>query len=239
MTLKKIILFPASVIILVGRLTFRSTLGKRTILICQMSLIFILLSLNSECFAYRVEIKHRYSYNELLKIIKSRQICELQYNPSKTAAIVNIDCGSAYYINFKIKKTHTIIENWPSLFFSWQSDTVAEIESSCGTGCLQNVIFIAPTTVIACNSHQYRVSDMEEGDPNISSNRPLLIDPRKKIYICYDENDNIQVYPFPKVPTIYTDKDYFSGSAEIKNNRLIIHYENQKTAKKKDISYPL
>ena len=163
----------------------------------------------------------------------------MQYNSSKSAALVNIDCGSAYYINFKTRLTHTVVNNWPSVFFSWRNDEVAEVVSSCGTGCTQAVIFVAPASVVSCNSHDFRIKDMQKEDPNLSSNRPLLIDPLRKIYICYDNNDNIQVYPLPNTPTIYPPDQYFAETVKIKNGQLVIGYENEKTGKLKLMKYPL
>jgi hypothetical protein len=204
-----------------------------------MFLICILLGSSVESFAHRGNIENTLTFEELQKLIKSHQICEILYNPSKLAAMVNIDCGSAYYINFITKQTHRIVDQWPSVFFSWRNDKIAEVVSSCGTGCTQAVIFIAPSTVIACNSHDFRVKGMEKNEPNLSSNRPLLIDIKKNVYVCYDANDNIQVYTFPKSPTIYTPYQHFVEAAKINNNHLVIRYENEQTGQLKELEYPL
>jgi len=197
-----------------------------------MCLIFTLLSSKTEVFAASHLSQKIISFNQLQRLIKSHQICEIQYNASKTAALVNVDCGSAHYLNFKNKKTHTIVEHWPSVFFTWISDGVAEVESSCGTGCTQAVIFIAPAIVISCASHDFRVKGLGKQEPSITSNRPLLIDAKKAIYICYDGNNNIQVFPFPKIPTVYPPSGYYADQAKLTQKHLMIHYENEKTGRR-------
>jgi hypothetical protein len=179
------------------------------------------------------------TFTELSKLIKSREICEILYNPSKTAALVNIDCGSAYYINFKTKKTHRIVDNWPSVFFSWHNDSIAEVVSSCGTGCSQSVIFVAPARVITCESHDFRIKEMSKDEPPLSSNRPLLIDHHKGIYVCYDAKGNIQIFPLSKSETIYPPEHHYAESAKIQYNQLVITYENELTGHKKTKRYPL
>lgn len=115
---------------------------QKNILTYLMCLIFILLSSN-EIFAYELKNNQNVSFEKLKEKIKANKICEIKYNSSKTAAIVNINCGSAYYINFKTHQTYTIIANLPNVFPTWMSDTVAHIESPCGTGCSKSIIFIA------------------------------------------------------------------------------------------------
>lgn len=197
-----------------------------------MCLIFTLLSSRAEVFARTPWLQKNSLFNELQRLITSHRICEIQYNASKTAALVNVDCGSAYYINFKNKITHKVVEHWPSVFFSWISDDVGEVVSSCGTGCTQAVIFIAPATVVSCASHDFRVKGLKKQEPSITSNRPLLIDSKRAIYICYDGNNNIQVFPFPKSPTVYPPKGFYAEKATLEGNRVIIQYENEMTGRK-------
>ena len=149
---KNTILFKAYIITLAVPKILKSTLGRKTILIYPMFLICILLGSSVESF-----VKNTLTFEELQKLIKSHQICEILYNPSKSAALVNIDCGSAYYINFITKQTHRIVDQWPSVFFSWRNDKIAEVVSSCGNRMYTSCDFIAPSTVIACNSHDFRV----------------------------------------------------------------------------------
>src|SRR5581483_7214595 len=89
--------------------------GRNNILTCLACLIFILLNLN-ESFAHSKQKHPGISFSELNKKIQKKDICEIKYNPSKTAAIVNVDCGSARYINFKTRQTYTIINHWPNVF---------------------------------------------------------------------------------------------------------------------------
>jgi hypothetical protein len=64
----------------------------------------------------------------------------------------------------------------------------------------------------------------------------LLIDIKKGIYICYDNIDNIQIFPLPKHPTIRPPAGFYSEKAEIKHNKLIVTYENGH-GKMKKINY--
>lgn len=200
--------------------------GRRNILTCLACLIFILLNLN-EGFASSIQSKPSASFAELNKKIQEKDICEIKYNPSKTAAIVNIDCGSAHYINFKTQQTYTIINHWPNVFLAWISDTIAHIEGPCGTGCSKSIIFIAPETVVSCATHEYRMKSLNKNaPPDFYNNRPLLIDPKKEIYVCYDDENNIQVFPLLTHASIHPPKNYFSERAEIRNGQLVVIYKN-------------
>lgn len=193
-----------------------------------MCLIFILLSSN-EIFAYEQNNSQNVSFEKLKEKIKADKICEIKYNPSKTAAIVNINCGSAYYINFKTQQIYAIIANSPNVFPTWISDTIAHIESPCGTGCSKSVIFIAPAIIVSCPMHEYRIKNLSQDEPpDYYNNTPLLIDSKKKLYVCYDEDNNIQVLPLPGHASIRPPKGYFSERAEIKDDQLVIIYRNKK-----------
>ena len=153
----------------------------------------------------------------------------LYYNPSKTAAIGSIEYNTAVYTNFKTHDTYIIMPHQPGLIFTtWLSDTVATVETSCGSGCTKSLIFIAPNITIACATHEYRI---ENQDPNIPpdyyNNTPLFIDPKHGTYVCYDENNVIQVYPFPRHASIHPPKDYFANKANWVNNRLVIYYKDK------------
>ena len=227
------ILFQKFIITLAANLNFD---GKKNILTCLVYLIFISLSLN-ESFAYSTQSKLSISFSELSKKIQKKDICEIKYNPSKTAAIVNIDCGSAYYINFKTQQTYTIVDHWPNIFPSWISDTVAHVEGPCGTGCSKSIIFVAPATVVSCATHEYRIKNLIQNEPpDFYNNRPLLIDPKKGIYVCYDDENNIQIFPLPTHASIHPPKGYFSEKAEIHNGQLVVIYKN-KQGKINRISY--
>lgn len=177
------------------------------------------------------------SFSELNKKIQQKLICEINYNPSKTAAIVSIDCGSAYYINFKTHQTYQIIEHWPNVFPKWVSETIAHLEGPCGTSCSKSLIFVAPATVIACATHEYRIKNLLQTEPpDFYNNRPLLIDPKKRIYVCYDDENNIQVFPLPTYSTIHPPEGYYSEKAEIQNDQLIVTYRNSNGIVKR-ISY--
>ena len=160
--------------------------------------------------------------------IHKKETCGVKYNPEKTAAIVNIDCGSAIYINFTTKQTYKIIDHWPNVFSPiWLNDTIARIDGPCGTGCSKSVIFIAPSTVVSCAEHEYRIENLDWNDPpDFRNNTPLLIDVKKGIYVCYDEANNIQAFPLPKHPTIHPPEGFYSEKAEIHHNQLIVIYEN-------------
>jgi hypothetical protein len=118
------------------------------------------------------------------------------------------------------------------------NNTVAHIQGSCGSGCAKSIIFVAPATVISCAYHDYRIENLDpKNPPDYSSNRPLLIDVKRKIYVCYDNEGNIQTFPLFSNKTIRPPAEYFSEKAHIHHHKLIIHYENQQ-GKTKQISYP-
>src|SRR5947207_473639 len=98
------------------------------------------------------------------------------------------------YVNFKTSQTKVIVKDWLDVFSMWKTDNIVHIKSSCGTGCSQSVIFMAPSTSIVCPVHEYRLESLSENEPpDFYNNNPLLIEPRKKIYACYTENNVIQV----------------------------------------------
>lgn len=203
---------------------------------CLAYLIFILLSSN-EIFAYENKNDQSISFKNLNQKIQKNDICEIKYNSSKTAAIVNIDCGSAYYINFKTQQTYTIIDHAPNIFPAWVSDNIAHIESPCGTGCSKSIIFVAPATTVSCATHEYRIKNINQDEPpDYYNNTPLLIDPKKGLYVCYDEDNNIQVFPLPVQASIHPPKGYFSEKAEIRNGQLVMIYKD-KQGKINNISY--
>ena len=137
------------------------------------------------------------------------------------------DCGSAIYINFTTKSIYTIVDHWPNVGTKWLSETVAHVAGPCGTGCAQSIIFVAPATVVSCATHEYRIKNLSENlPPDFYNNTPLLIDPKRGIYVCYDDTNKIQVFPLPTHPSIQPPKGYFSDSAYIHNNRLVIIYED-------------
>lgn len=210
---------------------------KKNILIFQTLLVFTLLSLINKSYANTDKIIN-ISYHKLLKQINKRQTYGIQYNPSKSAAIVSTLMGMPVYINFNTKKTYTIINSWPGLVYAtWLDDSIAHIQGSCGTGCAKSIIFIAPSTVISCSEHEYRIKSLNPHyPPDFQHNRPLLIDVKKGIYVCYDDADNIQIFPLPMHSTIRPPKGYYSEKAEIKHGKLFVVYENGH-GKVKRISY--
>ena len=196
----------------------QNTLGKRSPSIYLGYLGFILLNWISSCYADAIShtIRHHKMYN-------------LYYNPSKTAAIASIEYNTAIYINFKTHDTYTIMPHQPGLIFTtWLSDTVANVETSCGSGCTKSLIFIAPNITLACTTHEYRIENLDPNmPPDYYNNTPLLIDPKRGIYVCYDENNTIQVYPFPRHASIHPPKGYFANKASLVNDRLVVHYEDR------------
>lgn len=192
---------------------------------------------SNEIYAFEKQSNQNIPFEKLNKMIQKKDICEIKYNPSKTAAIVNIDCGSAYYINFETSQTYTIIDHWPNVFPTWVSDTVAHIEGPCGTGCSKSIIFVAPAIVISCTMHEYRIKNLSQNEPpDYYNNTPLLIDPEKELYVCYDEENNIQVFPLPMHASIRPPKGYFSEKAKIRNGQLVVIYKNG-SGKMMQISY--
>jgi hypothetical protein len=163
-----------------------------------------------------------------------------EYNPSKTAAIVFPELGPPVYINFKTKKTYRVVEEWPGIqAVGWLNDSVVHITGSCGSGCGRSVIFVSPSTVLSCAIHEYRIESLNPNyPPDFRHNTPLLIDVKRGIYVCYNENNNIQIFPLPKYPIIRPPKGYYSEKAEISHNNLIVVYENGH-GKVKHISYKL
>lgn len=198
-------------------------------MIFQALLAFILLNLTNNCYAYSDKINN-ISYDALFKAIQNHEIVihDNEYNPSKTAAIVNQEMSLPIYINFKTKKIYKITGHWPGLISTiWLNDSIAHIQGSCGTGCAKSIIFIAPSITVSCSTHEYRIENLNPHyPPDFQHNRPLLIDIKKEIYVCYDDADNIQVFPLPKHPTIHPPKGYHSEKAEIKQGQLFIIYEN-------------
>lgn len=191
-----------------------------------------MLNSNNNCFAY--------SFNEIQEKIHKKNICHIDYNAIKTAAIVNIDCGSAAYINFKTRKIQVIEKDWPNVGETWKSENIAYLRGSCGTGCSQSIIFIAPSTSISCPVHEFRIESLNPDEaPDFYNNNPLLIDPHKKIYVCYAEGDFIQVFRMPSLlqATIYPPKGYYAERASLQNHRLVITYRNMKTDRLKKMTY--
>ncbi|MDR3491718.1 MAG: hypothetical protein P4M12_06700 [Gammaproteobacteria bacterium] len=207
--------------------------GKFIISICLALSAFTLLSLNESCFAS--------SFRDIQDRIQKKDICEIDYSPSKKAAIVNIDCGSAIYVNFKNKKIQNIIKHWPNVFVTWKSENIAHLRGPCGTGCEQSIIFIVPSTKIVCPTHEYRIESLNPNEPpDFYNNDPLLIDPYKKIYVCYAEDNVIQVFQMPKKlqMTIRPPVGSYADEASIQGNHLVIIYRNRHNFAKK-IIYPM
>ena len=238
MRLKKATLSRGSVITLVAHLILKNILGRRIILICQVFLTFILLNWIGSCCA-QPQLSNASLFYKFIKKINTHALCGIKYNPSKTAAIVNDDCRSAIYVDFKTKKTYTIADDKLAnhIFTTWINDTIATVENSCGTGCINVVIFVAPAVVFSCPAHEYRIESLDEHQPpDYYHNRPLLIDPHRKIVACYDGDNNIQIFSLPKHATIHPPRGYFSEKAEIRDNKLTVIYKN-KQGKIKHITY--
>ncbi len=209
--------------------------GRKIISIYLMFLIFILLNWPGSCYA-QSQKNIQSQFERLVRKINTHTLCEINYNPSKTAAIVNDDCRSAIYINFKTKKTYTIANKKPAyhIFAKWINDSIVTVEDSCGTGCANVVVFVAPSVVFACPVHEFRIKSLNMHEPpDYYHNRPLLIDVYRKIVVCYDDANNIQVFPLPKQPTIHPPNGYFSEKAEIRNNKLMINYQTRQGKVKK------
>jgi hypothetical protein len=198
-------------------------------LIYQVFLTFILLNWLGSCYA-QFQLNNTSLYNRLIKKINTHSLCGIKYNPSKTAAIVNDDCRSAIYIDFKTKKTYTISTNKLAnhVFATWINDSIATVENSCGTGCANVVVFVSPAVVFACPVHEYRIESLDEHEPpDYYHNRPLLIDSQRKIVVCYDGENNIQVFSLPKQATIRPPSGYYAEKAEIHYNKLMVIYKNK------------
>src|SRR3990167_2309884 len=144
--------------------------GKKIILIYQAFLCSILLNLSNSCFAY--------SFNEIYKKVNKNEIYEIEYNHSKTAAIIKPDRGgSVLYVNFKTRQMKNILGDWINPGISWKSDDIALIRGSCGTGCAQSVMFIAPSTTISCPVHEFRFESLtSDMPPDFYNNNFLLLD---------------------------------------------------------------
>lgn len=190
-----------------------------------------MLNLNNICLAY--------SFETLREKIHTKSIHNIDYNFSKSAAIV-IQNGSAIYINFKTKQTKTIIKDWPNVFSKWKSDNIVQLKGSCGTGCSQSIIFLAPTTSIVCPIHEFRLESLNLNEPpDFYNNDPLLIDAHKKIYVCYAEDNVIQVFRMPRKlqKIIHPPNGYYADKASIRHHHLLITYRNAHDAVAL-ISYP-
>lgn len=123
------------------------------------------------------------------------------------------------------------------IFIKWLSDTVATLETSCGTGCTKALIFIAPHITVACATHEYRIENLDPHmPPDYYHNIPLLVDLKRHIYVCYDENNTIQVYPFPRHASIRPPKGYFTEKASMVNGKLVVQYANRQ-GHKQQIAY--
>lgn len=192
-----------------------------------------MLNFNNSCFAY--------SYSNIQEKIHTKNICRINYNSSKTAAIVNPDCGSAIYVNFKTKQIKSIVKDWPTALSVWQSDTIVYIKGSCGTGCSQSVIFMAPSTSIVCPVHEFRIENLNPNEPpDYYNNDPLIIETHKKMYVCYAEDNVIQVFHMPRKlqMTIHPPKGYYADETSIRHHHLMITYRNKHEDVKKVI-YPI
>jgi hypothetical protein len=192
-----------------------------------------LLNLSNVCFGY--------SFDDVRDKIKKKSVYHIEYNSSKTAAIVNIDSGSATYVNFKTRRVTNILKNWPTVSEIWKTNNIAYLRGSCGTGCAQSIIFISPKTSIVCPVHEYRIENLSQDEPpDFYNNDPLVIDTNKKMYVCYDETDVIHVFRMPKhlLQTIRPPKGYYADEAVMHNDNLVITYRNARE-KIREIIYPI
>ncbi len=90
------------------------------------------------------------------------------------------------------------------------------------------------------NEHEFRFESLnEEYPPDFYNNNFLLVDARKKIYICYAEENVIQIFnmPFKLQAVIYPPKGYYADEANIHHGKLKITYLNI-NEKVKNIIYP-
>ena len=171
---------------------------------CQNFLIFTSLIWVNVSFASDQEVIKDFSFGTINKKIKTAQVSDVDYNPSKTAAIVNLDGGSAVYIDFKHKRTFKIVDHWPAAAAEWLDDDVAEVDGPCGTACGQRRLFIAPDIIVSCDEHS-----VDLDDPDVyRSNHPVFVDTKRKVYGCYDSEGRIQIYSFPISPTIFPPEGY-------------------------------
>lgn len=191
-----------------------------------MFLIFTSLNWINNCFAGG---SHNAStFKTAQKEMHAQEHCGVEYNTSKTAAIVGAACGKARYINFQTKKTYTIAKQYRGFSVKWLDDNTVTLEAGCGTGCIVAYIFIAPATVVYCPVHEYRIDFLDPHEPpDYYHNRPLLVDPKRRVYVCYDENNTIQVYPFPRHASIRPPKGYFTEKASMVNGKLVVQYANR------------
>lgn len=159
-----------------------------------MCLIFTLLS-SSSLFGAQQKNNEGIAFKHLTKKIQQKGFCELKYNPEKSAALVSVDCGSVVYISFKTRKVFPIVNNLPNVFITWLSNDIAHIQSPCGTGCSNSIIFAAPGTILTCPVHEYRIKNINENEPpDYYNNTPLSINVKKRVYTCYGENNKIRSY---------------------------------------------
>ncbi len=159
--------------------------------------IFILLGSNNLLGAQQKNNQNRL-FERLSEKIQQKKYCAMEVNPSKSAALVSVDCGSVDYINFKTKQVYVIASGLPNLFITWLSNDIAHIQSPCGTGCSNSMIFAAPKTVLTCPIHEYRIKNLNENEPpDYYNNTPLLINPKKRVYACYNEKNEVHTYSLP------------------------------------------
>ncbi len=71
--------------------------------------------------------------------------------------------------------------------------------------------------------------------PDFYNNDPLLIEPHKGVYACYNDKNNIEVFKLPHQlkSTIHPPKGYYSEKAIIRNNRIVVLYATAKGNKKR------
>lgn len=168
------------------------------------------------------------SFSEVMHGIKHGVLYNVSYNIPKTKAIVGLNDGSAVYVDFETHKTLKLMEGWINNFIGdWLTDTVAVVEGSCGTGCAHGFLFIAPDKVVTCSEYNRENDAYVEDNPKSRTNRPLIVDPDREIYICYDAENRIQIFPFPEYATIMPPKGYAPEQVEIIDGYLHITYENQ------------
>lgn len=178
-----------------------------------MFLNFILLSYNNISYAKNKKI---YSFGQIKSLIKTEDIQYLSYNSNKTSAIVYVDYENTLYINFTRKELYLIDFQGTGLTATWLDNNTAQLTGSCGIACATSLLFIAPNITITCPEYYPDDIDYDETEKTLPfrTNHPLLVDVKKQIYICHDDYKEIQVFPFPKSPTIrppIPDSIRFSG----------------------------